>query len=126
MSVITALTAQNTQGVQDIQSLPAPFVAAQIQSIFTDMEVNVLKIGMLEREEIVITVAELLQSNQTIKNIVIDPVMFSKTGHQLLEDSAIESLRREILPFATILTPNTHEAAKLLGISAISNEEEML
>ena len=125
MSVITALTAQNTQGVQAIQSLPAEFIQSQMQSVFNDIEVNAMKVGMLERREIIETVATFLRGFQNARNIVIDPVMFSKTGHLLLAEDAVEALKQLIVPLATILTPNTHEAAKLLGIS-IKNEEEML
>ena len=125
MSVITALTAQNTQGVQSIQSLPAPFIESQMVSIFSDIEIDALKIGMLERSEIIETIARVLQENQITKPIIVDPVMFSKTGHKLLEDSAIDLLKHKILPFATILTPNTHEAANLLGMSHIDTEDEM-
>jgi len=124
MSVITALTAQNTQGVQAIQSLPAAFIQSQMQSVFNDIEVNAMKVGMLERREIIETVATFLRGYQNARNIVIDPVMFSKTGHLLLAEDAVEALKQLIIPLATILTPNTHEAAKLLGIS-IRNEEEM-
>lgn len=125
LSVITALTAQNTQGVQAIQSLPAAFIQSQMQSVFDDIEVNAMKVGMLERREIIEAVATFLHSLRNTKNIVIDPVMFSKTGYLLLAEDAVEALKQLIVPLATILTPNTHEAAKLLGVS-ISNEEEML
>lgn len=124
MSVITALTAQNTQGAQAIQSLPAEFIQSQMQSVFNDIEVNAMKVGMLERREIIETVATFLRGFQNARNIVIDPVMFSKTGHLLLAEDAVEALKQLIVPLATILTPNTHEAAKLLGTS-IRNEEEM-
>ncbi len=125
MSVITALTAQNTRGVQGIQSLSAEFIQTQMQSVFGDIKVNAVKIGMLERKEIIEAVATFLRGIQSVKNIVIDPVMFSKTGHPLLDEDAIEVLKQLIVPLATILTPNTHEAAKLLGIRSINNEEEM-
>jgi len=124
MSVIMALTAQNTQGVQAIQSLPAEFIQSQMQSVFNDIEVNAMKVGMLERREIIETVATFLRGFQNARNIVIDPVMFSKTGHLLLAEDAVEALKQLIVPLATILTPNTHEDAKLLGTS-IRNEEEM-
>lgn len=93
MSVITALTAQNTQGVQAIQSLPAEFIQSQMQSVFNDIEVNAMKVGMLERREIIETVATFLRGFQNARNIVIDPVIFSKTGHLILAEDAVEALK---------------------------------
>lgn len=125
MSAITALTAQNTVGVQAIQSLPSEFVIAELHSIFEDIEVNAIKIGMLERKEIIQEVANYLKTHLDPKcPVIVDPVMFAKSGHQLIQDDAIEALKNEILPLASILTPNIHEACRLLEISAISSEEE--
>lgn len=126
MSVITALTAQNTQGVQGIQPLPHEFIHSQMRSVFDDVKVNAMKVGMLERKEVIEVVATFLselRNMQHVMNIVVDPVMFSKTGHLLLAENAVEALKR-LIPLATILTPNTHEASKLLEIS-IKNEDDM-
>lgn len=126
MSAITALTAQNTQGVQAIQSLPSEFVISQLRSIFDDIEVNAIKIGMLERKEMIQQVAKYLKECKTTQcPIIVDPVMFAKSGDQLIEDEAIEVLKNEILPLATILTPNIHEACRLLQIPQISDKMEM-
>lgn len=126
MSVITALTAQNTVGVQAIQSLPSEFIIAQLRSIFEDIEVNAIKIGMLERKEVIQKVAKYLKEYKELHcPIIVDPVMFAKSGDQLIEDEAIEILKNEILPLATILTPNIHEACRLLQIPQILSDAEM-
>ncbi|CAF3943092.1 unnamed protein product [Adineta steineri] len=123
MAVISALTAQNTQGVQDIHSLPSEFVAAQLKSILDDIAVDAVKIGMLERGEIIDQIAAHLTRFKGI--IVVDPVMFAKSGDQLIKDDAIEALKQKILPFATVLTPNIHEASRLAGVERIETSEEM-
>lgn len=114
MSVITALTAQNTQGVQQICAVPADFVIAQCRAIFDDIQVDVVKIGMLANREIISAVAQFLTQIQP-SCIVLDPVMIAKGGHPLLEDNAVAALREELLPLAHLLTPNLPEAAVLLG-----------
>ncbi len=125
MSVVTALTAQNTQGVQAIHpALHKGFLTAQLESIFSDIGVNATKIGMLGTKETIEEVIQFLRDHN-LQNIVIDPVMFSKTGHLLLQEDAIETLRK-LLPFASVLTPNVHEASKLLGLPPITTEDEML
>jgi hydroxymethylpyrimidine kinase/phosphomethylpyrimidine kinase len=125
MSVITALTAQNTMGVQGILSIPGEFVAKQIDSVFSDIRPDSVKIGMMSNVEIIEAVAERLKHYE-FTNIVLDPVMVSTSRHRLLEPSAEEALIRILLPMARILTPNLPEAMVLAHRDDIMNREEML
>ena len=125
MSVITALTAQNTMGVQGILSIPGEFVAKQIDSVFSDIRPDAVKIGMMSNVEIIEVVAERLKHYE-FTNIVLDPVMVSTSRHRLLEPSAEEALIRILLPMARILTPNLPEAMVLAHRDDITNCEEML
>lgn len=113
-SVITALTAQNTQGVQAIHAVPADFIVQQIQSVLNDIPIKVIKLGMLHNAKIIQAVARELSKFPAIK-IVIDPVMVAKGGSLLLEQEAIESLKKDLFPLATLITPNLPEAEVLLG-----------
>jgi len=115
MSVITAITAQNTEEVTEVFEVPSSVVAAQLDAVFDDFEVAAVKTGMLVSSEIISVVTKLLKP-QNIKNLVVDPVMISKTGHQLLEPEAIESLTRDLFPMALVVTPNVHEAERLSGV----------
>jgi hydroxymethylpyrimidine/phosphomethylpyrimidine kinase len=112
MSVITSLTAQNTVRVSAIQEIPATFVAKQMEAVFDDIKIHAVKIGMLHNAAVVRTVASQLLS-RNISNIVVDPVMISKSGIRLLNDHAIDVLRSRLLPMATIVTPNIPEASIL-------------
>ncbi|MEA4909373.1 MAG: bifunctional hydroxymethylpyrimidine kinase/phosphomethylpyrimidine kinase [Anaerolineaceae bacterium] len=114
MSVIAALTAQNTQAVRGIHAVPADFVALQIQAVLEDIGVDAVKIGMLHSPEVIRAVAAELRRFQPA-NIVLDPVMVAKSGDKLLQDEAIQALKDELLPLATVITPNLPEAAVLLG-----------
>lgn len=126
MSVVTALTAQNTRGVQSLHSLPATFVREQLHSIFDDIyHIDAIKIGMLEREEIIDEVSSFLRQRQTLPPIVVDPVMFAKSGDQIINDKAIVDLKEKILPLATILTPNLQEACRLLECDRTNNIVEI-
>ena len=125
MSVITALTAQNTTGVQGIFSIPGEFVAKQFDSVFSDIRPDAVKIGMMSNVEIIETVEERLKHYE-FTNIVLDPVMVSTSRHRLLEPSAEEALIRILLPMARILTPNLPEAMVLAHRDDIMNREEML
>jgi len=126
MSIVTALTAQNTQGVQSLHSLPATFIREQLNSIFNDIhQIDAIKIGMLEREEIIDEVAAFLQQQKTLPLLVVDPVMFAKSQDQIINDKAIVNLREKILPLATILTPNIQEACRLLECENINNIQEV-
>ncbi|WP_037073983.1 bifunctional hydroxymethylpyrimidine kinase/phosphomethylpyrimidine kinase [Rhizobium sp. PDO1-076] len=113
MAAITALTAQNTQGVSAVQAVDPEFVAEQIRMIFADVRVDAVKIGMIANAGIARAVAGALRPHSTIP-IVLDPVMIAKGGAALLEPEAVAVLRDQLLPLATVLTPNLPEAAALL------------
>jgi hydroxymethylpyrimidine/phosphomethylpyrimidine kinase len=115
MSVITAVTAQNTEEVTDVFELPASIVAAQIDAVFDDFDVAAVKTGMLASTTIVETVAKMLKP-QNVTNLVVDPVMISKSGHQLLKPEAIDAMKSQLFPLAVLVTPNIHEAQQLSGI----------
>lgn len=114
MSVITALTAQNTQGVTGIHPVPPAFVGQQIDSIFNDMGAEAIKIGMLFSAELIKTVAERLE-RYNVKQIVLDPVMVAQSGDRLLQDDAAAAIRDRLMPLAQVVTPNLPEASVLLG-----------
>jgi hydroxymethylpyrimidine/phosphomethylpyrimidine kinase len=113
-SVITALTAQNTRGVQGIEVVPAVFVVAQLHSVLSDLDVGAIKTGMLANAEIVEAVAGVLRAAPP-RPLVVDPVMVATSGDVLLAPEAVDALKRELVPLATLLTPNLPEAAMLLG-----------
>ena len=115
MSAITAITAQNTEEVTAIFELPVSIIAAQIDAVFDDFDVAAVKTGMLSSAEIVKVVAKLLKP-QAVTNLVVDPVMISKSGHRLLKPDAVEALMHELIPLALVVTPNIHEAQQLSGI----------
>ena len=119
MSVITAITAQNTEEVTDVFELPPSIVAAQIDAIFDDFEVAAVKTGMLSSADIIRTVVTLLKPQQ-VKNLVVDPVMVAKGGQSLLKPDAIDFLKKELFPLALLVTPNVHEAQQLSGIQITS------
>ncbi len=123
-SVITALTAQNTLGVQGIQDVPAVFIARQLQSVLDDLSVNAIKIGMLSRATTIRAVANGLKQTAGTP-VVLDPVMVATSGDALLTPSATGALRRWLFPLATIITPNLHEASALTGLPMAANEAEM-
>lgn len=123
MTVITALTAQNTLGISNILEVPTEFVEKQLESIFQDIYPNAIKIGMLSSTSTIQKIAEILQKYQA-KNIVLDPVMISTSGSPLLRDDAIKDLQNVLFPLATLITPNIPEAEILSGIS-IQSEEDM-
>ncbi|TNC16316.1 bifunctional hydroxymethylpyrimidine kinase/phosphomethylpyrimidine kinase [Methylobacterium terricola] len=125
-SVITALTAQNTRGVQAIHDVEPDFVARQIESVFTDLDVRAVKIGMLSRASTISAVAEGLARHGAGLPVVLDPVMVATSGDRLLADDAVEALRQKLLPHASVLTPNLPEAAVLLGEGIAADEAAML
>lgn len=125
MSVITALTAQSTQGVDNVYPIPANFVQEQFTTLMKDSQIDSLKIGMLMNKEIVFAVSELLQRN-LIANIVLDTVMIAKGGHSLLASDAIGAIREYLLPLATVITPNLLEAAALLSCDEATTEIQMV
>ncbi len=123
-SVIAALTAQNTRGVSAIHDVPADFITAQIDAVFSDLAVNAVKIGMLSTPAAIEAVTAGLQRHgQT--NIVLDPVMVAATGARLLVPAAVETLTRRLFPRARLITPNLLEAAALLDSGVAANEAEM-
>ncbi|MFE1101566.1 bifunctional hydroxymethylpyrimidine kinase/phosphomethylpyrimidine kinase [Nocardiopsis alba] len=114
MSVVTALTAQSTRGVTGVHGVPASFVTDQMDTLFQDATVHAVKVGMLSTAEVTEAVAAAIDRYR-LPNVVVDPVMVAKSGDRLLESSAMEALRRELLPRADLITPNLPEAADLLG-----------
>jgi hydroxymethylpyrimidine/phosphomethylpyrimidine kinase len=113
MSVITALTAQNTVSVTGIQAVPPEFIALQMDAVMTDIGADAVKIGMLHSPEVISTVAECLQQYDC-SSIVLDPVMVTRNGDQLLQDDAVQALKEYLFPMATVITPNLAEASILL------------
>lgn len=124
MSAITALTAQNTTGVSGIMEVTPEFLAMQLDSVFTDIFPDAVKIGMVSSARLIEVIAGKL-AFYNAKNIVVDPVMVSASGSKLLRDDAIETLKNKLFPLALILTPNIPEASVLTGLS-IENEEDMI
>ena len=119
MSVVTALTAQNTRGVASIHAVPPAFVTAQIDAVASDLPVGAVKTGMLASADVVEAVADGL-ARWRLGPVVVDPVMVAKGGQSLLEASAVEAVVRRLLPLADLATPNAHEAAALAGFSVRS------
>jgi len=121
-SVVTALTAQNTVGVQDVHPVPAEFVTMQLDSVLSDIRPRFMKTGMLCNSEITHAVAERLKhySEEEDFRLVVDPVMYSKSGAPLLDEKARGVLMAELLELATLVTPNLAEAAELSGIEVNS------
>ena len=113
-SAITAVTVQNTLGVEDVHPVPIPVISAQIAAVLGDIGADAVKIGMLHSAEVVLAVKEQLQAFR-ITNIVLDPVMVSTSGHRLIEDSAVKVLSEELVPVARVITPNIPEAEILAG-----------
>ncbi|PCR08574.1 bifunctional hydroxymethylpyrimidine kinase/phosphomethylpyrimidine kinase [Klebsiella pneumoniae] len=124
-SAITALVAQNTRGVQSVYRIEPDFVAAQLDSVFSDVRIDTTKIGMLAETDIVEAVAERL-ARYRVANVVLDTVMLAKSGDPLLSASAVETLRQRLLPQVSLITPNLPEAAALLDAPHARNEREML
>ena len=123
-SVITALTAQNTRGVQGIHDVPADFVAAQMDSVFSDLRIGAVKIGMLASPDVIDAVAAGLERHGA-SNVILDPVMVATSGDRLIPEAAAARLRERLLPMALVLTPNLPEAAALLGEAVAKDEAEM-
>ncbi|KAF0994914.1 bifunctional hydroxymethylpyrimidine kinase/phosphomethylpyrimidine kinase [Geobacillus sp. TFV-3] len=115
MSAITAVTAQNTLGVQGVYPLSAEAVAAQIESVAADLGADAVKTGMLFSAEIICAVAEQVKK-QKWERLVVDPVMIAKGGAPLLQEEAVAALKEELLPLALVITPNIPEAEALTGV----------
>lgn len=122
MSVITALTAQNTTGVYGIREADAEFVGDQMDCIFTDIRPDAVKIGMVPNEKIIRVIAEKLRRYQA-EDVVLDPVMISTSGSRLMSEDAAEALKEELFPLAAVVTPNLMEAAALCGFSVSARQE---
>jgi hydroxymethylpyrimidine/phosphomethylpyrimidine kinase len=114
-SVITALTAQNTIGVQGIHSIPATFVKQQLESVLTDIVPDAIKIGMVHNNELVETIACVLKKYPSIP-VVFDPVMIASSGDRLIEESTVNRIIEALFPAVTLITPNMDEAALLAGM----------
>ena len=124
MSAITALTAQNTTGVTAILNSTPEFLAQQLDSIFTDIYPDAVKIGMVSDKELIRVIARKLKQYEA-RRIVVDPVMVATSGARLISEDAIETLKQELFPLATVLTPNIPEAEVLSGME-IHTEEDMI
>jgi hydroxymethylpyrimidine/phosphomethylpyrimidine kinase len=127
MSAITALTAQNTRGVRAVQEASADFVAAQIDAVFEDIGVDAVKIGMLASASIVRAVADRLRwwLERSPVPVVLDPVMIAKSGHVLLRDDAVEAVIGDLVPLATLVTPNVPELERMTGASGDSEDDRL-
>ncbi len=127
MSVIAALTAQNTCEVRAVLEVPPEMVAAQIDAVLEDIGADAVKIGMLASAEVIRAVAGRLRAHLAATRIpiVLDPVMVAKSGARLLREDAVEALTTELLPLATLVTPNVPELEALTGLSAVSEEERL-
>lgn len=129
-SAITAVTVQNTLGVEAVHPVPPEIIAAQIKAVLSDIGADAVKIGMLHSAEVVTAVRDALLQAEAEGwipkpyNIVLDPVMVSTSGHRLIEESAIKVLTEELLPLARVVTPNIPEAEILVG-HAIRSQEEL-
>lgn len=122
MTAITAITAQNTVGVQGIHAVPPEMLAQQIESVVTDIGVDAVKIGMLHDPAVVQVVAEAVRRHR-FAHVVLDPVMVANSGDRLIADETVAVLVRELFPLATVITPNLDEAAWLLGHPITSNDQ---
>lgn len=123
MSAITALTAQNTTGVTGILEVSPDFLSKQIDAIFLDIFPDAVKVGMVSSSQLIETIAEKLKYYKA-SNIVVDPVMVATSGSRLIEDEAIGTLKKELLPLATVITPNIPEAEILADIT-ITDKKDM-
>ena len=121
-SAITAVTVQNTVGVQAVHPMPLDILEGQIDCVLSDIGADAIKIGMLHSAEVVEVVARMLEK-YGIRNVVLDPVMVSTSGHRLIEESAIEVITKRLVPLARVITPNIPEAEILSG-RKIENEED--
>ncbi|MGJ3245624.1 MAG: bifunctional hydroxymethylpyrimidine kinase/phosphomethylpyrimidine kinase [Elainellaceae cyanobacterium] len=122
-SALTCITSQNTQGVTRVDALPPDAVIAQVQTVIDDIEIHAVKTGMLLNQGIIDAIAHYFHENP-LPNLVVDPVMVSRTGAQLIDDAAISTLKSRLVPLATVLTPNRYEA-QILSALDITTLREM-
>ncbi len=123
-SVITAITAQNTKGVTAVEDISVSTISAQMDAVFSDLKVNAVKIGMVSRIETIEAIAARLRVQP--QPVVLDPVMVATSGDRLLHQDAIQTLRQQLLPIATIVTPNLPEAALLTGRPLAASKHEII
>ena len=123
MSVITAITAQNTEGVFDVQELSSKIIKGQIKAVCEDIPPKAIKIGMVSSPQIILDIVDSLKK-YPCKHVIVDPVMISKSGYSLLKPEAKENLIKYLIPMAYIVTPNVPEAEEITGIK-IETEEDM-
>lgn len=121
-SAITAITAQNTLGVDAVHPVPLDILAAQIDAVLSDIGTDAIKIGMLHSAEVVSLVADKIEQ-YGITNVVLDPVMVSTSGHKLIEENAIEIMKNRLIPLARVITPNIPEAEILSGCTITAQQE---
>ncbi|MED9996423.1 MAG: bifunctional hydroxymethylpyrimidine kinase/phosphomethylpyrimidine kinase [Paludibacteraceae bacterium] len=121
-SAITAITVQNTLGVEAVHPVPLDILAGQIDAVLSDIGADAIKIGMLHSAEVVHVVAKKIEQ-YGIKNVVLDPVMVSTSGHRLIEETAIDSLKSRLMPLARVITPNIPEAEILFGQKIVSEKD---
>ena len=121
-SVVTAVTAQNTLGVTAVHHIPTQTIAAQIDAVLTDIGANAVKTGMLASSSIIECVVSQVRRH-SVQWLVVDPVMVAKSGDPLLEESAVDTLRSQLVPAASVITPNIPEAEALTGIQISSDFE---
>ena len=124
MSAITALTAQNTTGVRAMQEATPEFLKDQIDAVFEDIRPDAVKIGMVASSELICVIADRLRYHKA-KNVVVDPVMVATSGSSLMKNDAVQTLIEELLPIATLVTPNIPEAEILSGLT-IKTKEDMV
>jgi hydroxymethylpyrimidine/phosphomethylpyrimidine kinase len=122
MTAITAVTVQNTKGVSGYVEIPAGTVGEQIFAVVSDIGVDAAKTGMLSSAAIIVAVAEAV-TETGLSNLVVDPVFVSKHGHSLLREDAVQALKTRLLPLATLVTPNLHEAAGLAGFPVATDQD---
>ncbi len=123
LSVITALTAQNSLGVKDVLEIPVKFIESQLDTVLSDFEVKAVKTGMLANSEIIELIALKLKE-YNIKNLVVDPVMVAKSGDSLLQKEAVKALKEKLLPLTLVVTPNLDEAKAMADIN-INHKEDL-
>lgn len=121
-SAVTAVTVQNTTGVWAVHPIPLDILEGQIDAVLSDIGTDAVKIGMLHSSDVVNLVADMME-RYDIRNIVLDPVMVSTSGHRLIEETAVETLKKRLVPLARVITPNLPEAEILAGIR-IKGEED--
>ena len=124
-SVITAITAQNTLGVNAIHNVPVDIIEAQIDAVLSDIDCVAVKIGMLSQKTVIQLVSKKIKQYD-LQTVVLDPVMVATSGDQLLAEVAIDTLKKELIPKATIITPNIIEAGILSGLAPATNQTEMV